>query len=185
MFQDDQYVKAASHEAMGGENSIGVRIFVTPQFRIDKETHQWSQIEALSEEEERLISHACSDLVEKISYIRAKNDPKNIQAYADNKQRLLNCFPKDQPVFVQEIPNGYSSSYAYVDRPWLIVTTKRGPIKLGYRKRVLEIVWAESTVKKGAYALFPDENVTREGKLIHADSYEKATEYIKTILESE
>lgn len=58
------------------------------------------------------------------------------------------------------------------------MTTPIGHIKIGWRKRVVVIDWSETIVKENADDLFPDEDVTKVGKLIHAWGVKKATEYV-------
>lgn len=87
------------------------------------------------------------------------------------------------PIFVEEIPNGYGPKGPYFKfSPWFVVTTRQGRIKIGWRRRVLEISWDESNVKLSAEELFPDEDVTKSGRLIHAWGYEKALEYVNKIV---
>lgn len=79
------------------------------------------------------------------------------------------------------IPNGYSSSY---NRPWFLVHTPYGPIKIGWRKRVISIHWdkAEGLADKDGNKLFVDEGTTKGEKMVHAWGKEKAIEYLKALM---
>jgi hypothetical protein len=111
-----------------------------------------------------------------------KLDPKITKEANEEKERLIALFG-DKKIFVSEIPNGYDPESWYYSRfPWFIVTTEKGHIKLGWRKRVIEIDWTDSIIKHEAEYLFPDEDVTKGEKYIHAWGYDKAQEYINKLL---
>jgi hypothetical protein len=95
---------------------------------------------------------------------------------------FLGLFP--EPIFVEEIPNGYCSDWCCKHLPWFVVTTKIGRIKIGCRKRVINIDWSETKVPE-AEALFPQEDVTKSGRSIHAWGFDKAREYVLRILNHE
>ncbi len=63
------------------------------------------------------------------------------------------------------------------------MTTPKGVITLGWRKRVLEIRWEGSDITQTAEELFPQEEVTKQGRMIHAWSYDKAREYIAVLFQ--
>lgn len=74
--------------------------------------------------------------------------------------------------------------------PWFNVNTEFGTIKIGWRKRVINIDWSllEQTLKecgklpkKNILSLFKKEDVTKEETLIHAWGWEKAEEYLTKI----
>lgn len=71
---------------------------------------------------------------------------------------------------------------------WLIVTTKVGHIKIGWRKRVINIDWSKTTNKTPGDELFKEEETTKGGGYednkcyVHAWSLEKAKEYLKKIV---
>lgn len=99
---------------------------------------------------------------------------------ADRKQ-LVGLFCA--PVFVEEIPNGYCSDWCCKHLPWFIVTTRIGRITIGWRKRVINIDWSETTGKTSG-ELFPSEDVTKGERMIHAWSIEDAQRYVDAILQS-
>ena len=106
--------------------------------------------------------------------------PVHIEEAIAERVSLLSVFP--QPIFVETIPNGYCSSYCCKYRPWFVVTTVKGRITIGWRKRVIEINWTDSTIDQSASELFPGEDVTKTEKLIHAWGYEKAKYYIQQLM---
>jgi hypothetical protein len=111
-----------------------------------------------------------------------KNDPKTRIARAEERAEILGLF--DETIYVTEIPNGYGSGPYYQFRPWFLVTTKIGVFKIGWRKSVIAIYWDATECKKTAEDLFPDEETTKDGRMIHAWNLASAKRYIKTIMEA-
>ncbi len=166
-----EYQKISGHESWG-EFHLGVQILVGGI--------------TLSEEEVRFVQNHCPKIHDGLLLLRAKKqareDPEKIAEHDECVKKLVDCFP-DQPIHVKEISNGYCSEYCCVNIPWLVVTTSRGPITIGWRKRVISIDWSQlDTLRWPADELFPNEDVTKHDHLIHAYGYEKATEYLGTIL---
>ena len=80
----------------------------------------------------------------------------------------------------KEIPNQYTrDEYA---QPWYYFYTNRGPLTIGWRKRVINLSWAEFPNAKFAHEIFPDEDVTKGDFYIHAHSHEKLKEYVEKIM---
>lgn len=77
------------------------------------------------------------------------------------------------------IPNEYHR--CEYDAPWFMVDTEIGTIKIGWRKRVINIEWSRVLSYDKFHTLFAGENVTLWGEGIHAWGYAKATEYLKAI----
>lgn len=80
--------------------------------------------------------------------------------------------------YLQPIPNQYSPREDAP--PWFFAYTKKGVIKIGERKRVINIDWSQSYIEHDA-SIFED-NVTKEGSLIHAWGRDKCVEYLKKLL---
>jgi hypothetical protein len=131
------------------------------------------------------IRHAVYEAGDKIlSEIKAiikQNDPETANEIKENRN-IVKLFP--EPVFVEEIPNVYCSSWCCRHLPWFVVTTLVGRIKIGWRKRVINIDWSETVGTESSDDLFADEDVTKGNKYIHAWSIEKARQYIETIITS-
>lgn len=127
-------------------------------------------------------AHEAADIIEQaITLEFHATDPESQARAAEEKKDLLNCFPVT-PLYVKAIPNGYCNRACCAHLPWYQVTTAIGVITLGWRKRVISIDWTDSDLIASAQALFPNEDVTKQGKLIHAWSYDKAREYIAVLL---
>lgn len=133
-------------------------------------------------DEESMALYEAKDLIEAaFMKVRIRRDPKYAEEAAHERSHLLGLFP--EPIFVEELPNGYCNRWCCAHRPWFKVTTKKGRIEIGRRKSVISISWDECvTGGAGATALFPDENVTKDGCLIHAWSLADAKRYIETLL---
>ena len=110
--------------------------------------------------------------------IKAESD--KTPAEIEKNKRLIEIFPS--PIFVEEIPNGYCSDWCCRHLPWFIVTTKIGRIKIGWRKRVIQIDWSDTVVKRTGEELFPDEDTTKGGDYIHAWGLAKAQDYIVKLI---
>lgn len=98
-----------------------------------------------------------------------------------NNKLILDCFGEHLGHY-KETTNKYAG--IYVNDPWFLVYTKIGMIEIGWRTHVISIDWTDTGVKQTAEELFPDENVTKEGKLIHAYGFEKAKLYIQKLFNS-
>lgn len=68
--------------------------------------------------------------------------------------------------------------------PWWLVKTKHGLIKIGWRKRVINIDWSDTEYRAEKFGdgVWPDsitkDEVTRSETNVHAWSYLKALEYL-------
>lgn len=107
-------------------------------------------------------------------------DPAARAEAASERAGIMALFA--QPIFVEELPNGYCSDWCCTHLPWFKVTTTKGHITVGWRKRVLNIDWAALREPKHADELFAYEDVTKGKHSIHAWSLEKAREYITKLL---
>ncbi len=166
------YFEAWSQESHGGRYSSGIKILLA--FSSGREAKD------LTEDERMTLIQAAGAIEEAGIAAYNKSDPARIEANQKERAGLLGLFT--EPIFVEEIPNGYCSKACCRDRPWFIITTKVGYIKIGWRKRVIEISWdGPSLIKKTAREMFPDEDVTKDDKLIHAWSLDHARRYIKVL----
>ena len=121
-------------------------------------------------------------LATKLNEETLRLNPKTKEMYDETSAKLVGLFG-ERRIFVTEIPNEYCNCYhCKLTSPWFLVVTGKGAIKIGWRKRVINIDWSASEVTKKADELFPDENVTKDFKSIHAWGYDKAKEYIDKIL---
>ena len=163
------YIEASSSEHHGSLGSLGVRIMVAA----DRE---------LTENDKNEIRRSSDRIVEAIFAENIKIDPRTLKASEKERAEIVGLF--SGPIFVEEIPNGYCNRYCCEHLPWFVITTTKGRIQIGWRKRVLSIDWSETTISSTADELFPDEDTTKGEQSIHAWSIEKAHYYINTILSS-
>lgn len=170
-FKDSDYKIVHGQESYGNLGGFGVRVMVaTTRPDIDLKADPlnmvaWKAVDAIFEE---------------VGAQAIQHEPEYLENAADQKARLLALFP--QPIFAKAIPNGYCPRYCCRHLPWFIVTTPIGHFTIGWRKRVIQIDWSETLCLKTAEFLFPLDDVTKSDRMIHAWSYEKAAEYIATIL---
>lgn len=134
----------------------------------------------LSDNEQWCIDDACQKTMEDLLILRRKADSKVIENTEKATAKLLECFP--QYVSCEIIPNEYCGKACCIDRPWLMVTTKKGKVKIGWRKRVINIDFTDSMILGTAQEIFPNEDVTKHKQIIHAWGYDKAKEYLEKLL---
>lgn len=166
------YKQIASSEGIGAYGSIGIKILIAHQ-------------RDLTEDEITDIQMAAMKITGSIMYKTIELDPRTIAANKEDKAKIIALFP--DAIFVEEIPNGYSSG---ISSPWFIITTRIGRIKIGWRKRVINIDWTESLVKEQGDELFPEINNTKGTKYdkehyIHAWGYEEAKIVIDRLFTAE
>lgn len=131
-----------------------------------------------SQEEKNMISRAVGEVYQQLLSSRHRNDPVEIRAAADEYNDLVACFG-NRAIFVEKTGSGYDSKWG---RPWLIVTTAKGRILVGWRKRVIVLDWEGSTIETNAETMFPNEDTTKDGRMVHAWGYSKLKEYIDVLL---
>lgn len=162
-----EYREAYSQEGHSGGTSYGVKILV----KIGRD---------LTENDHYLLSGKGTEIAEGILQESIALDPNSKDRAHRERIEILGLFP--DPIFAEEIPNGYCSRYCCKHLPWFVVTTHAGRIKIGWRKSVINIDWSDSIIRDAARNLFPNEDVTKSEKYIHAWGYEKAAEYIMVLL---
>lgn len=169
MNQLNDYLTAYSQESFGSPFNFGIRIDVdTPN--------------GVTESVKRLCYKVAAELEQAITRDFYANNAEAHKEAEQERTSLLSLFG-NAPIYVEPIPNGYCHQACCEHRPWFVVTTKIGRIKIGWRKRVINIDWSETLAPK-AEELFAAETSTKGDKMIHAWGYEKAKEYIATITES-
>lgn len=157
-----------------------IEVFSNPGFGIDI---QLFLNRDLYEDEGYEINAAAKKIIDMINENTIFHSAKYKERVAAEKISLLACFP--ETIYVKEITNEYMGGKL---DPWYLVTTKKGVIKIGWRKRVIVVDWTNSDIIDKPEDLFPNEDVTKSSgydkhKLIHAWSYEKAKEYIDKLLQ--
>lgn len=137
----------------------------------------------LTEDDEQVIAEAMRELSRDLLAESARLHPDNVR-WKEGWLREARAMFADAglaAIHVREIDNEYCGPKCCPHRVWLRVTTRLGVVKVGWRKSVMVVDWAESDVTETAKDLFAGEDVTKGDRMIHAWSYEKATEYLTKI----
>lgn len=136
----------------------------------------------LDDEDKKIVYKLGMQLVRELTVATIKKDPERIRSKEVWLAEARNCFELANlaPIYIKEIPNEYDPDYGTM-APWLMVTCRFGVLKVGWRKRVITLDWSASDIKKMAYDIFPDEDVTKDGRTIHCWGYEKLVEYLKVL----
>ena len=165
-----EYIEAYKMEGWGGQyGDFGLKILI-------------SYKRELNDKDSSMLSKVAREIEEAISSESVRLDPAAAQRNAEDKAEILSLF--EQPIFVEEIPNGYSNSWWYSHFPWYRITTPLGHWVVGWRKRVLVIDWSSTVIKAYAKDVIPDD-VTKHDRLVHAWTMEKAKEYIALIIKAQ
>lgn len=160
--------KTAYKKESWGDKSFGVEIRVS----VDR---------PLTDNDERAMYRIADQIESAIMGESMRLDPKAQADKEEERTKLVGLFGT-APILVEEIPNGYCPRWCCTQIPWYVITTKKGCITIGWRKRVININWEESVAGK-ADDVFPNENPTKYDRTIHAWGYEKAQEYITKLLQ--
>ena len=93
-----------------------------------------------------------------------------------NKNQLIGSFEAaDVSVLrVWELPNGYDRTHN--SSPWWLVKTHKGLIEVGYRKRVIQLDWSDTDIRK--ILEVPGPYVTQTDHFIHAKDYNDLIDYL-------
>jgi hypothetical protein len=192
-FEPEEWTDIYHSVRVGGGGSLGIRISMAGSLAHPAITrkYKWGATGESAEPQDvsdliAKVSMAARDIendIQRISFVR---DPEEIEARANMKARIIASFPSGA-IYVEEIPDEYApGSYYTAMTPWFMVTTHRGRIKVGWRKRVINVDWSDSEIKTCGEELFPDEDVTKsrkfDGCYVHAWGYDKLAEYLKVIL---
>ncbi len=164
MANEFQYVDAYKSESHGRFGSTGVKIGISISRK-------------LTDADKRAIWKAAEMIGKQLATESIRLDLADTTARNQEKADILALF--DAPIYAEEIPNEYDVDSL---RPWFRVTTNVGHIKIGWRRHVICISWNGTKVRESAMSLFPNENVTRDNTTIHAENYEDAKRYIRTLL---
>ena len=169
--------RLSNYGTSSGAHSVGVAIYI----KLDRPNE---------DEDRRRISPHREAIHETLLTLSEERDPEGPARRANLQSEIEAVFLRAGlgPIFVEEIPNVYDLGWCGIHRPWFMVTTPIGHIKIGWRKSVLNIDWSRSVVRGSGLALFPNEDVTRGAasnmggeRYIHAWSYEKAIEYLSRL----
>lgn len=102
-------------------------------------------------------------------------------------KKFKNCFTKAgfEDFVLISIPNEYCHDIknCTICSSWFNVETKWGVIKIGWRKRVINIDWSHIE-KVNGNEIFKDQETTTGEYMVHAWGYEKCIEYLEKLKES-
>ena len=165
-----EYTELYASESFGNYGGFGIKILVAS-----------TNLPDLSSSVINSTAHKAADIVsaEIMSAIVAGDEDAKRRS-KKQKVELLAVFP--DRIFVEEIPNCYCSDWCCRHLPWFIITTETGRFKIGWRKRVIHLEWTDTVGTKSAEELFSEEETTKSGKMIHAWTLDKASEYVKAII---
>jgi hypothetical protein len=74
-------------------------------------------------------------------------------------------------------PDGEHYDQVRKENPWWLVKTPDGMIAIGWRKRVIQIDWADTPIRMTV----TEDDVTKSETMVHAYSYGKALEYLAAL----
>lgn len=169
------YVLGTGVEGSGNRGSYGIKVFV----KLGRD---------LTDEDQTTFYKAQDFLQAGLLKETIRLDPDTAKTAAVERAAITALFPC--PIFVEEIPNGYCSQYCCAFKPWFVITTSVGRIKIGWRKSVINIDWSDSAIKGRASEIFPNEEAwpgyetTQGDKYIHAHGYGDAKKYIARLMVS-
>lgn len=164
------YKKINSTTQYGTSGTIGIQLLVS----VDNQ-------EVLNDTKLQNFSYKLvEDFKNELEATIRRTNPEFQEKAKKEKESLLALFTSK--IFAEEIPNEYCKKWCCRHLPWFIVTTEIGRFKIGWRKRVIEINWEDTTCEDYAVKLFPNEDATRVGKMIHAWSLESAKTYIEAVI---
>jgi len=133
-----------------------------------------------------MFTKECSEIYSMLHTQAAELDPKTWERADYTKADFKKAFEDAgfDTIFMEEVSNEYwcgiDKAWA-LSRPWFMVTTPVGHIKVGWRKRVIELNWERTTIEATAEKLFPDHSATTGHRMVHAYGYERLTAYLKTL----
>jgi hypothetical protein len=177
------YEDLRSESGGGGIGCIAVQLRVAAsRFDPEKDKHVAIPMEQWGDEVQNAAMDAIDGVRKAMTAQLHKTSPASQARRASDRAQIIGLFPA--PIYVEEIPNGYCSDACCKHLPWFIVTTSVGRIKIGWRKRVINIDWSDTVCTKTGTELFPNDDVTKGGRYIHAWKVEDAKRYIDTVIAS-
>lgn len=172
-YKRDELYKTVSGIEYGSGYAFRIQIF-----GIDRE---------LTKEERHALYSANDIIADALLKGNTGADKKTHEKASADHLAILACFGPNS-LYVEEIPNGYCNRGCCAFYPWFIVTTPKGRIKIGWRKRVIHLEWTDSAIKAMASEIFPKEEAwagyetTQFDRTIHAHGYEAAQKYIDRLM---
>ncbi len=171
----EKMTRLFSMECCGGNGNFDGAVHITSE-----------KYEALDEKIKNNISYKAQEYLCVIRHIIEIEWTKEYEQEKrqENISELTKLFADAgfETIHVKVIDNQYSADACYYTNPWLIVTTRKGPITIGWRKRVINLDWSDSDITADGRELFKNEKTTKDKYYIHCWSKNKAIEYLKKLL---
>jgi hypothetical protein len=171
---DDLKTLLSSIESYGGGGNFKGKVYIESE-----------KYDALPEEIRNDISYDASRWIQRISETikmewAKENEADLRRAHVAELSELFKSAGFD-PIYVEVIGNEYCSEACCYKYPWIIVTTNKGRIKLGWRKRVMNLDWSDLDIEVDGQDLFKGEKTTTGKDYVHCWSKEKAIEYLRKL----
>lgn len=168
----NKHSKSLIRSGQSGSKAYDVRIF--------------ANVTGLSEEK---IGNICGRVSDQLVEDLLCESIRNETGFEEKKAKIIadytQCLTAAGMTYtdIQEVPNEYCRQHCCLIVPWAVYQTLNGPVKIGWRKHVLNISWTADIFGgfPRANELFPNEDVTKGEYSIHAWGYSKATEYLKAL----
>ena len=141
----------------------------------------------LPPEVEKVARKYGSDIVTAVEEAKARLDPETEIVAKCVQAWLLACFADAglTPVFSESVPNEYwPDARDRLRSPWLLVTTRLGHVKIGWRKSVIQIDWSRTVVEANGRELFPETKNTVGDRHVHAWSLPEAAEMLRRLAQA-
>lgn len=166
----------AGSESYGGNHACNAQVILNSNL-----------FDELSKDKQDDMNWAAQKFIEQLRYKielahAEENQQEERKASIEKMKDLFHKAGFDM-VYATTIENQYSDHPGYYKDPWLEVTTSKGVIIIGWRKRVINIDWSKSDITKKAEELFPQESSTKGDHYIHAWGYDKAVDYLTILAE--
>lgn len=75
---------------------------------------------------------------------------------------------------IYPIENGYCGNQCCPDKPWFLFATDFGIVKIGWRKKVINIDWSNTSLRTN----ITTDNVTKGESFVHAWSWSDCVKYL-------
>lgn len=186
MFDESEYQVGSSIE--GG--NFGVKILVRRPPEVIERIANLNDVSENGELTQKelaslMFGKECREIYNTLHVQAVELDPETPKKKKKVKSDFQKAFDDAgfDTIFVEEIPNEYHGVGTEQDvwDPWLLVTTRIGHIKVGWRRHVIHLDWERTIINDTAEELFSNQNVTRGDTYIHAYGYEKLTEYLRKL----
>jgi len=116
------------------------------------------------------------------AYCHQKVDEKEQKALADTERCMQEYAGMFKAAgFEYAVPKCIPSEYGFWPSDWFMMGTEFGPIKVGHRKRVINLDWSEVnnlSEKPDLIQFFDQYEVTKGEAYIHAHGHVKLMEYL-------